>query len=98
MYDAWGKSVKRPLTVGMELPYKDKIRMQRENETYKYLGILEAETIKQLETKNKIQNDHYRRTRKLLGAKLSSRKPIKEINIRAVPSLDILSEVDQRWT
>ena len=40
------KSVKRHLTDGMELPNQDKIRTLTENETYKYLGILEADTIK----------------------------------------------------
>ena len=30
----------------MELPNQDKIRMLAENETYKYLGILETDTIK----------------------------------------------------
>ena len=49
------KSGKRQLTDGMELPNQDKIRTLSENETNKYLGILEADTIKQVETKNKIQ-------------------------------------------
>ena len=40
------KSGKRHLTDGMELPNQDKIRTFPENETYKYLGILDAETIK----------------------------------------------------
>ena len=40
------KSGKRHLTDGMELPNQDKIRTLAENETYKYLGILEADTIK----------------------------------------------------
>ena len=31
---------------GMELPNKDKIRTPGEKKTYKYLGILEADTIK----------------------------------------------------
>ena len=51
------KSGKRHLTDAMELPNQDKIRTLAENETYKYLGILEADTIKQVETKNKIQKD-----------------------------------------
>ena len=38
-------SGKRYLTDGMEQRNKDKIRTLRENETYKYLGILEAGTI-----------------------------------------------------
>ena len=39
---------------GMELPNWDKIRTLGENETYKYLGILEVDTIKQVEMKDKI--------------------------------------------
>ena len=38
---------------GMEPPNQDKIRMHRKKETYKYLGILEADTIKQEEMKKK---------------------------------------------
>ena len=40
------KSDKRYLTDGMELPNQDKIRTRGENETYKYLGILEVDIIK----------------------------------------------------
>ena len=40
------KSGKRHLTDGIELPNQDKIRPLAENETYKYLGICEADTIK----------------------------------------------------
>ena len=47
------KSGKRHLTNGMELPNQDKIRTLGEKETYKYLGILEADTIKQVEMKGK---------------------------------------------
>ena len=36
---------KRNLTDGIELPNQDKIRTLTENETYKYLGILDADTI-----------------------------------------------------
>ena len=40
------------LVKGMELPNQDKIRTLRKKETYKYLGILEADTIKKVEMKN----------------------------------------------
>ena len=40
------KSGKRHMTVGMELPNQNKIRTLGENEIYKYLGILDADTIK----------------------------------------------------
>ena len=74
------KSGKRYLTDGMELPSQDKIRTLGENETYIYLGILEANTIKQAEMKDKIKKECLRRTRKLLGTKLCSRNLIKGIN------------------
>ena len=49
------KSGKRHLTNGMELPNQEKIRSLGEKETYKYLGILEADTIKQVEMKEKLR-------------------------------------------
>ena len=91
------------LTDGMELPNQDKIRTFAENETYKYLGILEADTIKQVEMKDKIQKEYHRRTKKLL----SSQNLIKGINTWAVPIVrysgpflewtrDELEQMDQR--
>ena len=98
------KSGKRHMTDGMELPNQDKIRTLGENETYKYL---EADTIKQVEMKNKIQKEYLRRTRKLLETKLSSRNLVKGINTWAVPLVrysgpflkwtrDELKQMDQR--
>ena len=66
------KSGKRHMSDGMELPNLDKIRTLKENETYKYLGILEADTIKQVQMKNTIRKEYLRRTRKLIETKLSS--------------------------
>ena len=63
----------------IELPNQDKIRTLGINETYKYLGILEAENIKQVEIKEKIENEYLRR-RKLLETKLYSRNLIKKLN------------------
>ena len=40
------KSGKWHMTDRIELPNQDRIRMLEEKETYKYLGILEADTIK----------------------------------------------------
>ena len=101
------KSGKRHLTDGIELPNQDKIRTLAENETYKYLGILEADTIKQVEMKNKIQKEYLRRTRKLLETKLNCRNLIKGIDTWAVPLVrysgpflkwtrDELKQMDQR--
>ena len=47
------KSDRRHITDGMELPNQEKIRTLGEKEIYKYLGILEATTIKQAEIKEK---------------------------------------------
>ena len=69
----------------MELPNQDKIRTLAENETYKYLGILEAGTIKQVEMKEKIQKEYLRRARKLPETKLLCRNLIRGINTWAVP-------------
>ena len=74
------KSGKRHMTNGMELPNQDKIKTLAENETYKYLVILEADTIKQVEMKDNIQKEYLRRTRKLVETKLNSRNLIKGIN------------------
>ena len=45
------------MTDGMELQNQDKIRTLGENEAYKYLCILEADTIKQVEIKDKTQKE-----------------------------------------
>ena len=79
------KRGKRRMTDGMELPNPDRIRTLEENETYKYLGILEADTIKQVQMKDMIRKEYLRRTRKLLETRPSSRNLIKGINTWAVP-------------
>ena len=77
------KSGKQHLTDGMEQPNQDKIRTLGEKETYKYLAILEADTIKQVERKEKMKKE-YPITRKVLETKLSCRNLIKGINNLAV--------------
>ena len=101
------KSGKQHLTNGTELPNQDKIRALAENETDIYLGILEANTIKEVEMKDKIQKEYLRRTWKLQETKLSSRNLIKAINTWVVPFVrysgpflkwtrDALKQMDQR--
>ena len=101
------KSGKRQLIDGMELPNQDKIKTLAKNETYKYLNILETDTIKQVKMKEKIQKEYLRKTRKLLETKLNSRNLIKGINTLAVPLVryygpflkwtrDKLKQMDQR--
>ena len=50
------KSRKRHITEGIELPNQEKIRTFRSKESNKYLGIFEADTIKQVEWKKKSKN------------------------------------------
>ena len=97
------KSGKRHMTDVMEISNHDKIRMFVENETYKYLGILD----KQVQMKDKIRKEYLRGTRKLHETKLSIRNLIKGINTWAVPLVthsgpflmwtrDELKQMDQR--
>ena len=79
------KSGKRHRTDGMELPNQDKIRTLAENETYKYLGILEADTIKQEEMKDKNQREYIRRTRKLPDKTISQKSYQRNIYLGCIP-------------
>ena len=45
------KNGKRQMMGGIEQPNQERIRTLGEMETYKYLGILEADTIRHVETK-----------------------------------------------
>ena len=73
------------------------IKTLGEKEMYKYSGILETDTIKQEEMKDKIQKEYVRRARKLLETKLSSRILIKGINTWAV-SFIRYSGPYMKWT
>ena len=90
------KSSKRHMTDGIELPNHDKIKTLGENETFKYLDILEADTIKQVEMKDKIRKEYLRRTTrdKTLLQKPHHRKK----HFGCAPRLifGTLSQVDQR--
>ena len=91
------KSGKRHMVEGIEPPIPDKIRKLEEKETYKYLGILEADNIKQVEMKEKITKEYRWRTRKLPETKLYNRNLIKGINLRAVPLVRYLGQF-LKWT
>ena len=64
------KNGKRHMTERVEQPNQEKIRKHGEKETNKYLGILEADTIKWGEIKWMNKKKYLRRTRKLLETKL----------------------------
>ena len=58
------KSGRQHMTDRMEVPNRDKIRTLGENETYKYLGILEADTIKQVQMKEKMKKKRISQNKK----------------------------------
>ena len=78
---------------GIELPNQEKIRVLGEKETYKNLGILEVDTVKQVKMKEKIKKEYLRRTRKLLKTKLYRRDLIKAIATWACPSCKIFGTI-----
>ena len=78
------KSGQRHMTKGIKLPNQLVIRTLGEQDIYKYLEILEADTIKQVEMKEKKLKEYLRRPRKLLETKLYDRNFVKGINTWAV--------------
>ena len=71
------KDGKRESAEGIILPNQESIRMREEKESYKYLGILEADTIKQAEMKEKIWKEDLRQTGRLFKNKLCCRNLMK---------------------
>ena len=77
------KSWKRQMVEGIELPNQEKIRKLGEKETYKYLGISKADSIKHAEMREKVKKNISQEREKQLETKLH-RNLIKEINTWAV--------------
>ena len=61
------KSEKQHNTEGIERLNQEKIRTLGKKETYKYLGILEVDIIKQAEKKEKTKKAYLRKTREILS-------------------------------
>ena len=78
-----GKIVK---SVGIELPDGKDIKSLQEGESYKYLGILEAESFLGKEMKLKISKEYFR-LRKVLKSKLKGGNSVQGVNIWAVSLL-----------
>ena len=74
------KSGKQHMIEGAKLTNQELFKTLGEKETHKYLGILQADIIKQVETKEKIKKEYLIRTRKLLRTKLYGMNLIKGIN------------------
>ena len=69
------KSGKRHMTDGIELSNQDKAWTLGEKDTYKYLGILEVDTFKQVETKEKIKKVYLGENKKATRDKTIKSKP-----------------------
>jgi hypothetical protein len=70
---------------GIELPNKQTIRSLNLEESYKYLGILQADNIKHMQVKRKTTTEYLKRVRKVLKSKLNGGNTIRAINSWAVP-------------
>ena len=69
------------------LPDESVIKGSAEGDAYKYLGVLEAEEVKQEQLKNILKKEYKRRIRKVLQSKLNGGNMIKAINTWAVSLL-----------
>ena len=69
---------------GIILPNEEVIKEVDMEEGYKYLGVLEADGMKDSKMKDKITKEYFRRIRVILKSKLNGRNTITAINSRAV--------------
>ena len=65
---------------GIALPNKTTMKGLKEGDSYKYLGVIQVDGMKQLEMKEKVKKEYYRRVRKILETKLNDGNIITEIN------------------
>ena len=85
------------MTEGIELRNQEKIRTLEEKETYNYLGILEADTIKQVDMKERAFQENQKTTREKTISKETYQN---DKYLRCPPRkiLGIILEVDKRRT
>ena len=76
-----GKIVK---SVGIELPDGKVIKSLQEGESYKYLGILEADKFLEEKMKLNVSKEYIRRLRKVLKSKLNGGNLVRGVNTWAV--------------
>ena len=72
---------------GIKLLDEQIMKSLKEENSYKYLGILEADDTKHGQMKEKIKKEYLRRVRKIMETKLNGKNVIKEINTWAVALL-----------
>ena len=78
---------------GIQLRQDMTIRNLDLEESYKYLGLLEADQIKSDEIKSKAKDEYKKRLRSILKTKLHGRHQITAINTYAVPVLTYLAGI-----
>ena len=64
----------------IQSPNDEVIKSLEEGESYKYLGVLEADEVMVNERKDKVKKEYFRRVRKVLETKLNSGNVFKAIN------------------
>ena len=79
--DVKGKILKSD---GIEFPIDKVNKSLEEGQSYKYLGVLEADNVMANEMKGNVMKEYYRRVKKLLETKVNSVNDFKAINTWAV--------------
>ena len=73
--------------VGIDLPDSKVIKSLQEGESYKYLGILEAEKFLEEKMKLNVLEEYIKRLRKVLKSKLNGENLVRGVNTWAVSLL-----------
>ena len=74
-------------SVGIELPDGKVIKSLQEGESYKYLGILEADKFLEKKMKLNVSKEYIRRKRKVFKSKLNDENLVRGVNTWAVSLL-----------
>ena len=74
-------------SVGIKLPDVKGIKLLQEGESYKYLGILEADKLLEERMKLNVSKEYIRRLRKVLKSKLNGGNLVHGVNTWAVSLL-----------
>ena len=82
---------------GIALPNKTTMKGLKEGDSYKYLGVIQADETKHHETKEKVKTEYYSRVRKILETKLYGGNIVTGINTSEI-SLLRYSSAFLDWT
>ena len=82
---------------GIVLPNKTTIKGLKEGDSYKYLGVIQADGMEHHDMKEKVKTQYYRQVRKILETKLNGGNIITGINTWAI-SLLSYSAAFLDWT